>query len=141
MIAHLHSAATQGGRGEGGACRGRHQMLLHLEPSQLRREGGRSGGGNPRQRRQGQLLNHNYNKVSARHIRTCGSPTQSGLINLQKPRFFFVFFPLLPAAVVSLPFKQMCHQPVGVGTRGEGELLRGRRIHCPAKNKKKNAPV
>lgn len=69
-------------------------MLLHLRPSQLQ---GRRG--NRRQRRQGQPLNHNYNKVSACRIRTCGGPTQSGLINLQRPRFFFLpFFPFFPPA-------------------------------------------
>lgn len=116
-------------------------MLLHLEPSELRR-GRRWGRGNWRQRRQGQPLNHNYNKVSARRIRTCGSPTQSGLINLQKPRFFCAFFfPHCLQRWCHFPSNKCAISPVALAsqlrTQGEGELYGvGGRIPRPAKNKK-----
>ena len=54
--------------------------------------------GNPNQLCQGQLLHHNYNKVSASCIHTWGPANKSGLINLQ----------LFPPAVAASLFARRC---------------------------------
>lgn len=115
-------------------------MLLHLEPSQLQRRRG-----NRRQRRQGQPLNHNYNKVSACRIRTCGGLTESGLINLQKPRFFFLFFSPAPqrrchflsnrCAISAVALASRCR------TRGKGNFMAGGFLVLRKKKKNKRSDL